>query len=612
MILHDSHAPAFRDPIGPVPAGGRLTVRITCDRSDAVTLRTWDGTEKTTPMRPLDAHRFEATVTVPETPMLFWYDFIIHAADGDIRYGNAWDELGGEGAQVYGAPRSYQVTVYDPAYHTPRCLREGVIYQLFPDRFYRGDTPPSPERQARIAAAHPEAAFHAAWDEPPVLDTDPENGDNRALDFFGGTLRGIAEKLDYLQSLGVSVLYLNPVVRARTNHRYDTGDYNAVDPILGDEDDFDALAAQAEARGIRLMLDGVFSHTGADSRYFNRFGRYDTLGAYQSKKSPYYPWYHFFDFPNHYNAWWGFYTLPAVQKDNPAYRDFLLNAEGGVLPAWMKRGAGGWRLDVADELPVSLLQGMREAVKQQNPEGMLLGEVWEDASNKVAYGQTRSYCLGDTLDSVMNYPLRRAVIDFFTRRTDARALKRLLDHQREVYPAPFRYAAMNLLGSHDRVRALNAFAGYDRDGVIQMPREDARTVRLTAQELAVAKARYVEALRLLCALPGAPAVYYGDELGMTGMADPWNRAPMDWRGGDAALWNAVCALLNHRRLHPMLQTGFAEVDAPDADTLVIRRYATDGLDAFGEPLAEPPVTVTVTRNVETRADSPDGLMDALM
>ncbi len=606
MILHDSHAPAYRDPIGPVKAGGRLTVRIACDESDRVTLRTWDGTEQTTPMRLLGKHLFEATVAVPQTPMLFWYDFIIHAAGGDIRYGNAWDELGGEGALMYGAPRSYQVTVYDPAFETPRYLREGVIYQLFPDRFHRGATPVAPERQARIAAAHPEAAFHADWGEPPTLDTDPENGDNRALDFFGGTLEGIAEKLDYLQALGVSVLYLNPVVRARTNHRYDTGDYHAVDPILGDEADFDALAALAKARGIRVLLDGVFSHTGADSRYFNRYGRYDTLGAYQSKRSPYYPWYRFFEYPDHYNAWWGFYTLPAVDKDHPAYRDFLLRPEGGVLPAWMKRGACGWRLDVADELPVSLLQGMRAAVKRQDAEGTLLGEVWEDASNKVTYGQPRSYCLGDTLDSVMNYPLRRAVIDFFTHRTDARGLKRLIDHQREVYPAPFRYAAMNLLGSHDRVRALNAFAGYDRDGIIQMPREDARRVRLTPRELAVAKERYLEALRLLCALPGAPAVYYGDEMGMQGMADPWNRAPMDWDGGDAVLWNSVCALLNHRRLHPVLQTGFADVDAPDADTLVIRRYAADGLDAFGEPLSEPPVTVTITRNVEARADAPGG------
>ncbi len=601
MLLHDSHSPAYRQPLGPVAAGGRITLRFYTDQAEAVTLRTWNGAERTTPMRALGNGMFEAAVSVPDAPMLFWYDFIIHTPQGDLRYGNAPDELGGEGALVYGVPRSYQVTVYDPAFHTPAWLRRGVIYQIFPDRFYRCGDDPRPEAQPDVLAAHPEATFHPAWLEPPTLDTDPENGDNRALDFFGGTLRGILKKLDYLQALGVTVLYLNPIVRARTNHRYDTGDYETVDPILGTEQDFTALAEAARARGMRVLLDGVFSHTGADSKYFNRFGRYPALGAYQSEASPYYPWYRFFRFPDQYNAWWGFYTLPAVEKENPDYQRYLLDGQQGVLPLWMRRGACGWRLDVADELPMPMLAAMRAAVKAQDAAGVLLGEVWEDASNKVAYGQPRSYCLGDTLDSVMNYPLRRAVIDFMTYRSTAHDLARLLRHQQEVYPAPFLYSLMNLLGSHDRVRALNAFAGYDRDGSAQLPREQAMHIRLSAGELALAKERYLEALRLLCALPGAPTVYYGDELGMQGMADPWNRAPMDWDGGDAVHWSAVSELLNQRRHSPVLMTGFMEVDVPDADTLTIRRFAADGRDVFGDPLAAEPVSVTVCRNVPLSA-----------
>ena len=601
MILHDSHAPAHRDPIGPVKAGGRLTLRLVCDESEAVTVRTWDGTEKHTPMKRVGEGLFEATLTLPTQPMLFWYDFIVHRPAGELRYGNAADGLGGVGEELFGAPRSYQVTVYDPAYRTPAYLREGVIYQIFPDRFYRKVENATAERRNRITQAHPDATFHHGWQELPTLDTDPENGDNRALDFFGGTLAGIAAKLDYLQALGVTVLYLNPVVRARTNHRYDTGDYETVDPVLGEDADFTALTREATARGIRVMVDGVFSHTGADSRYFNRFGRYDGVGAYQSRNSPYADWYHFDDFPDRYNTWWGFYTLPALEKDQPGYRRYLLNPDNGILPLWMKRGACGWRLDVADELPVDLLREMRAAVKAQNPDGTLLGEVWEDASNKVAYGKLRSYCLGDTLDSVMNYPLRRAVIDFFTRKATAHDLVRLILHQREVYPAPFLYSLMNLLGSHDRVRALNAFAGYDREGIFQMPREEARAVRLTPEALALAKERYLEALRLLCALPGAPTVYYGDELGMQGMADPWNRAPMAWEGGDAVLWSNVSALLNYRGLHKMLQTGFMDAEAEDDDTLTVRRYAVNGLDAFGNPLSEEPLCLTFTRNVESRA-----------
>ncbi len=604
MILHDSHSPAYRSPIGPVAAGGTLCLRFFCDEGAAVTLRTWNGAERFIPMQALGAELFEATLTVPATPTLFWYDFIIHRPHGDVRYGNAPDELGGEGAVFYGTPRSYQVTVYDPDYQTPACLREGIIYQIFPDRFFAGAREVPLQNREDVMAAHPDATFHARWDEAPTLDIDPENGDNRALDFFGGTLAGIQAKLDYLHALGVTVLYINPIVRARTNHRYDTGDYETVDPILGDTADFEALAAAAGKLGMRVLLDGVFSHTGADSKYFNRFGRYPTLGAYQSEASPYYHWYHFFSFPDQYRSWWGFHTLPAVQKQEPTYQRYLLDSETGVLPLWMRRGACGWRLDVADELPVSLLQGMRKAVKAQNPQGVLLGEVWEDASNKIAYGQPRSYCLGDTLDSVMNYPLRRAVIDFFTRRRTAFDLARLIRHQREVYPTPFLYSLMNLLGSHDRVRALNAFAGYDRDGAIQMPREEAMYIRLSAQELALAKERYLEALALLCALPGAPTVYYGDEMGMQGMADPWNRAPMDWQSGDAVLWSAVSALLAQRRQHRVLMTGFMDVDATDADTLTIHRYGVDGRDAFGQPLADAPRSITITRNVEGRVQTP--------
>ncbi|MCE5344199.1 MAG: glycoside hydrolase family 13 protein [Eubacteriales bacterium] len=597
MVLHDSHSPIYRDPIGPVAAGGRLRLRFSADEGNAVTLRTWDGSEKRTPMRRNRNGLFEATVQVPETPMLFWYDFIVSRPEGELWYGNAADELGGVGEQIYGAPRSYQVTVYDPAYQTPPYLREGILYQIFPDRFYRRPDDPAPDRSKRVAQAHPEATFHLTWNKPPALDIDPESGDNRALDFFGGTLQGIAEKLDYLNDLGVTVLYLNPVVRARTNHRYDTGDYCAVDPILGSDADFTALTSAAAERGIRVLCDGVFSHTGADSLYFNRYGRYPGIGAYESQSSPYYPWYRFFDFPDRYNAWWGFYTLPALEKDHPDYRRFLLDSRDGVLPLWMQRGACGWRLDVADELPVDLLRQMRKAVKEQNPEGMLLGEVWEDASNKISYGVPRSYCLGDTLDSVMNYPLRSAVIDFFCGNASAFDLARLILHQREVYPAPFFYSMMNLLGSHDRVRALNAFAGYDRAGPIQMPREDARAIRLTSAQLALAKARYVEAIRLLCALPGMPAVYYGDEQGMQGMADPWNRAPMVWESGDPAFSGLVRELLHERKASKVLQTGFLDVEAKDADTLVVRRYPVNRKDAFGQPLTGKPERIVITRKL---------------
>ena len=597
MLRHDSHSPDDRSPIGAVPSGGTVTLRFFCSDEHAVTLRTWDGTEQLTPMVPLGRGLYEATLAVPVTPMLFWYDFIVHAPWGDIRYGNRDDGLGGEGQIVYDTMHAFQITVYDPAYATPPYLHDGVMYQIFPDRFYRGSRPVTAARQKKIAAAHPEASFHKRWTEKPALDIDPENGDNRALDFFGGTLKGIEEKLGYLHDLGVTVLYINPIVQARTNHRYDTGDYHKVDPIAGDLRQFQSLVKQAEALGMHVILDGVFSHTGADSLYFNRYGRYPGKGAYQSQRSRYASWYRFFEFPDKYNAWWGFYTLPAVEKDQPDYQHFLLNQENGVLPCWIKRGASGWRLDVADELPVRLLAKMRYAIKQADADSALIGEVWEDASNKISYGQQRSYCLGDTLDSVMNYPLRRAVIDFFTGKIPAQSLARLILHQREVYPAPFLYSLMNLLGSHDRVRALNAFAGYDQEGIVQMPREDASRVRLTKPQLALAKARLLEALKLLCALPGIPCVYYGDEIGMQGMADPWNRAPMAWDSADKALRSAVQGILQSRRQTPVLHTGFLDVSVSDADTLVIRRFTQGGVDVLSAPLSAADAEITVTRRL---------------
>lgn len=593
MLYHDSHDQTYRSPLGPIKAGGQVTLRFLSDEG-SVLLRTWDGGERLYPMKPVGKGLYEATLSVPETPMLLWYDFIIEREGDTARYGTSHDQLGGVGAYCAGQPASYQITVYDPAYQTPEYLRKGVVYQIFPDRFFK-DKNGQKGRVRKIHAAHPDASFHEEWNERPTLDIDPDNGDNRALDFFGGTLRGIQQKLDYLEELGVSVLYLNPIFRARTNHRYDTGDYQQVDPILGDEKAFEELTKAARAHGIRVLMDGVFSHTGADSKYFNRFGRYETLGAYQSEQSPYADWYHFDAFPDQYNTWWGFYTLPTVNKNNPAYREYLLDAEDGVLPAWIRRGACGWRLDVVDELPVDLVREMREAVKRADPDSTLLGEVWEDASNKTAYGVPRSYCLGDMLDSVMNYPLRRAVIDFFTGAIDAYQLRRVILHQQEVYPAPFYYSLMNLLGSHDRVRILNALCGYDCEGAIQMDRAEAEKVTLGKRELGRAKKRYIEAVKLLCALPGAPTIYYGDEIGMTGMADPWNRAPMAWDDADEKLHDEIASLLNHRRKTPVLQTGLLSVEAVDRETLRVTRYLDNGKDAFGEKVKGKDVTVKISR-----------------
>lgn len=545
------------------------------------TVRFYDGSEKWFPMTKEGDGWFSAGLPMPDIPILCWYDFRAEDSNGQaFALGAPEDGLGGEGI-ISDSPRAWQITVYDPAYTTPEWMHTGIMYQIFPDRFYRlGD----------FLQKRDECFYHEDWYEEPILM--PEGRDsNCARDFFGGNLKGIREKLPYLKDLGVTVLYLNPIFQARSNHRYDTADYEKIDPLLGDNEDFVSLCRAAREMGIRIMLDGVFSHTGEDSIYFNRFGRYPGVGACQSPQSPYYPWYKFSHYPDHYACWWGIHTLPEVDKGNESYQQFMFR-EGGVVRQWIQRGSSGWRLDVADELSMDFLRKLRRTVKQQDPQAVVLGEVWEDASHKVAYGEMRCYCQGDTLDSVMNYPLREAAIAFFTGKTDAYALKRLILGQQENYPVPFYYALMNLAGSHDRARILNVLADKTFEN---LPPSRRRGKRLSDAEYARAEKQFIEMTRLLCALPGIPCVYYGDEIGMQGSSDPFCRGAFPWGRENKALQESIREILWQRRNSPALQTGTLSLEAPDENTLLITRQIAGGKDVFGCPAADETVTVTIKR-----------------
>ena len=582
QVFHDSQSPLCRMPLGAIPCAQEVVFRIRGDADvRSVALRFYDGSEKWFPMEREKADWFRASVRMPKIPILCWYDFQVEDQDGNlIGYGCPDDGMGGEG-KVSEHPRAWQITVYDGAYETPAWLRTGVMYQIFPDRY------------CSSGKAHPhreECYYHKAWEEDPILM--PEGGDdNCARDFFGGDLQGIQEKLPHLKELGVTVLYLNPIFQARSNHRYDTADYTRVDPLLGENEDFIALCRAAKEQGIRIMLDGVFSHTGEDSIYFNRYGRFPSVGACQSTQSPYYSWYRFTRYPDQYRCWWGIHTLPEIDKSSESYRDFMFR-KGGVVRGWIEKGSSGWRLDVADELSMSFLRELRKAAKAQDPDAVVLGEVWEDASHKVAYGEMRCYCQGDTLDSVMNYPLREAALNFFTGKSDAFALRRLILSQQENYPAPFYYSLMNLAGSHDRARAINALVGRTWEEYPPMRRG---RQRLTREEYALGKARYIEMMRLLCALPGIPCVYYGDERGMQGGPDPYCRGTFPWQGGDLALEEQIKRLLWQRRKSAALQTGALRVEAVDADTLRVIREITDDHDVFGQPAKNEKVSVEIKR-----------------
>ena len=567
MVRHDSRDPLYRTPSGARPTGSDVILRCRADDARAVTLRLWwDDGEIRRPMTasPRGAGLFEIRLTLPEQSGLLWYYFIVDF-DGETRlYGNADDRLGGEGRLYDHEPPSFQLTVYDEEFDTPRWMREGLLYQIMPDRF------------AARGKNAPEAGWlHEKWDEPPAIHVDPSTHDNRADDFFGGNFRGVMDRLDYLKELGVTAIYFNPIFRARSNHKYDTGDYETIDPSFGTREDFEALCDRARALGIRILLDGVFSHTGSDSRYFNRLGRYDSLGAYQSLESPYASWYRFKHWPDEYDCWWGFETLPTVNKSDESYRRYILTGENAIVKRWLRRGASGWRLDVADELPVPFLRTLRKSVKSVDPDAAVLGEVWEDASNKVAYGQLRCYCLGDTLDSVMNYPLREGLIGFLLGEIDAYALKRRLDALYENYPAPFAAALMNLLGSHDKARVINRLSGAEPEN---RPREQRAFTPLSDAEYERGKRRFIKAWRFLCAMPGMPCLYYGDEAGAQGGDDPFCRGTYPWGHEDRALMEEI-KRVNHARLKSRAaQNGSLELIAPDADTLtVVRRYESDEL-----------------------------------
>ncbi len=421
-----------------------------------------------------------------------------------------------EGVITESNPVSWQLTVYDEDYTTPEWFKGGIMYQIFPDRFHKsGDYPVA------------EGKILRKWGETPYFRAN-ERGKILNNDFFGGNFNGVREKLGYLKSLGVNVIYFNPVFEAYSNHRYDTADYTKIDPLLGTEQDFDLLVSDAEKLGIRIILDGVFNHTGADSRYFNREGHYSDVGAYQSKQSPYADWYTFHNFPNIYDSWWGIETLPSINESSLSYQDFVFG-QNGVIKMWLKHGIGGYRLDVADELPDFFLKKLRDAVKEENPDALILGEVWEDASNKIAYGIRREYFQGHELDSVMNYPLKDAIISYVMTGNTVQlrtTIQMLIDN----YPKTVLDSVMNILGTHDTVRILTVLGGKTCKD-----REEMAVTSLSENEKKEAKNKLKMAAVLQYTLPGVPCIYYGDEIGMEGYSDPFCRACFNWETPDVEL-----------------------------------------------------------------------------
>ena len=447
---------------------------------------------------------------IPEKSGLFFYHFDYHTYWGTTSVLHSGNCLG----QLSGGKCDWQLTVYEKDFKTPDWLKGGLIYQIFPDRFFS-----SGDKKKNVPS---DRILRSDWGGEPYWKP-TEQGRVLNNDYFGGDLKGIEEKLDYLSNLGVTCLYLNPIFEAQSNHRYDTADYSRIDSVLGTEKDFTRLCKEAKKRGISVILDGVFSHTGDDSIYFNKYGRYNSVGAYQSTQSPYYGWYKFENWPEKYRSWWGIDILPEVTEESPGFIEFIAG-KNGIARKWLRCGARGWRLDVADELPDEFLDAFRKAVKDENSDAVVLGEVWEDASNKASYGKRRRYLQGAQLDSVMNYPFAEAIISFIRSGKVEGFTDKILTIT-ENYPKCVVDVLMNHIGTHDTMRAITCLVG---DSCEYRDRNWQSKTKLTAEQYE----KGVKLLKLASAiqytLPGVPSLYYGDEAGMQGYKDPFNRVCYPW------------------------------------------------------------------------------------
>lgn len=553
-ILYDSLNIAYKKPFGTVTPGQdcTMTVAIPCScQTVKVTLileHEYGGVYREEPFTfahtEVPYEYYTVKFSLPE-PGLFFYYFRIttrNEAFSLLRQGRDTNMEAGD---------KWQLSCVTDRLPVPKEFMGRVFYQIFPDRFHQAGTCDCTEKLRPYW-------IHENKSDMPVYLPDA-NGEVLNNDFYGGNLRGIQEKLPYLQELGVKALYLNPVFMAFSTHRYDTADYSRIDPMLGTEEDFRALCDDAHARDIKIILDGVFSHTGSESTYFRQ--------AVSDPASPYRSWYHFKQYPTEYLSWWGFKTLPTIDKSSQGFMDYIFGSDDSIVAKWLRLGADGLRLDVVDELPDDFLMKLRLRLRELNPHALLIGEVWEDASNKIAYGVRRRYFTNGQLDSVMNYPWRTAILKFCRGEDDGVGLGWAIMNLAENYPADVLNTNLNLLSSHDVPRAIT-----DLIDPVNGEREELAKRVMTPEQLELGKKRFKLASFLQFTLPGCPCVYYGDEAGMTGYRDPFNRQYYPWGKEDAGLQEHIRSLAELKQ-SDVLRFGTVEVlKAGDGEITYRRSY----------------------------------------
>ena len=506
----------------------------------------------------LETHNGMDIYTIPLGDIVFKSDIYHVKFDCDTAYGKKYFSfVGNEGYFSDVEGKMFQLLVTNEKYETPNWFGDGIIYHIFVDRFFKAGK--TPKRK--------DAVYYEDW-----YNTVPEYpqkiGDFlRNNTFFGGNLWGVIEKLDYIQSLGAETIYLSPIFKAYSNHKYDTGDYLAVDECFGGDEALASLLAECEKRGMKVILDGVFNHVGEDSIYFNKFGKYKSLGAFQSKQSRYYSWFNFFDYPEDYDSWWGIKNLPKVNKI-PEFKNFICDE---VISKYMDMGISGFRLDVADELDGEFLKQITHSTKSHKKDAVVVGEVWEDASCKAAYGEQKHYFDDDRLDSVTNYPLRNGLISFLTTK-NSRELKAVLRVMNSHYPSRKHNLLMNILGTHDTERILTVLGGESSYG---LPNSVLAEKKLSPESREYALNLLKHGYAILSALPGVPCVYYGDEAGMEGYHDPFNRRTFPWGKESKESVEFFSKMGKIRKENKVLKNGTLRIFESDDNILAFERYDSE-------------------------------------
>ena len=605
-VLYNSRELGYKTPYGAVPVNTRVKFNLKAAKDDLTQAKliivSGDGS-KIIEMEKKESFedgsdKWTAEYTPNKIGMNKYY-FVLSNGSEVKAYGDDDGYFGSGKLDNLGSVKLYDLNVYESGFKTPDWMKNGIAYQIFPDRFYNGDRKNDTAQKTARGSVNYE--FYKDWyaiPEDPQIEDDPNYAGTKGdgiwcNEIYGGDIKGVTDKLDYLKALGVNILYLNPISHSISNHRYDTTDYRNIDPILGNMDDFLKLKDEAQKRGMNIILDGVFNHVSDDSIYFDRYEKYAAtgkpLGAYQywSKvydlmnnnkmdkepaeaqvqsdyKSQGITDFHYKDWfvinnklvgegnERHYDyeGWWGYDSMPVIQSLNGSeynvktWADEIIDGPNSNSRYWLRNGSDGWRLDVGNEVSDETWRKFRTAVKSEG-DNVIIGEIWADASK---------YILGDMYDSVMNFVKGK---NEDGQCISAKQSINELEAMREQYPREAFEAMLNLVGSHDTQRAISNIDGAKKSekGVAKEPSKEA-----------------LESMKLVPLIqmtyPGTPCIYYGDEAGIPGCDDPDNRRGMIWGKGNKELVEWYAKLANIRDNYEVLRTGDIKVVDIDSDDMV--------------------------------------------